>query len=112
MWDGILAGAGVATITGGTALVALHWAYDKGNQTFFVVFLGGMTLRLIFVVALSALVISFTEVHRNSFIVSLLVVYLLFLGLEIYYALIKNAANADAESREKGQKSKSQGYYH
>jgi len=95
MWDGVLAGSAVATLTGGLALVALHWSYNRGNQAFMVVFMGGMIVRLVAVAALSALVLSFTSIHPMSYVVSLIVVYLLFLGLEIFYALLKNAEKAD-----------------
>ncbi len=95
MWDGVLAGSAVATLTGGLALVALRWSYGRGNQAFMVAFLAGMLVRLVLVAVLSALVLSFTKIHKTSYIVSLIVVYLLFLGLEIFYALVKNAERAD-----------------
>lgn len=95
MWDGVLAGSAVATLTGGLALVALRWSYNRGNQVFMVAFMGGMIVRLVIVAALSALVLSFTAIDPISYVVSLIVVYLLFLGLEIFYALLKNAEKAD-----------------
>ena len=99
MWDGILAGSAVSACLGILGLGALHWAYDKGNQLFMLAFMGGMVGRLVLAVAISALVLSFTSVHRTGYIVSMLVVYLLFLGCEIFYALSKNAAKSDADIR-------------
>jgi hypothetical protein len=104
MWDGILAGVAVSTLTGGMALGVLHWSYDRGNQVFMVAFMGGMLVRLVLVIALSALILSFTAVDKVSYIASLLVVYLLFLGLEIYYALIKNAVKADTREKAENEK--------
>ena len=95
MWDGVLAGSAVATLTGGLALVALRWSYNRGNQAFMVAFLGGMVVRLVAGAALSVLVLSFTAINPVSYAVSLIVVYLLFLGLEIFYALLKKAEKAD-----------------
>ncbi len=97
MWDGILAGAAVSGCLGLLSLGALHWAYDKGNQLFMLAFMGGMVVRLLLTVAISALILSFTSVQRTEYVVAMLVVYLLFLFCEVFYALSKNTAKAAAD---------------
>ncbi len=90
-WDGIALGVAVGALTGCLALLALRWSDGKGHQVFMTAFMGGMLVRLLLIAAASAYVLSFTDTHAASYIVAMLGTYLLFLGLEVYYALAKNA---------------------
>ena len=95
--DGIILGLLVGASTGCIALFALRWAHDKGNQAFLMAFMGGMVIRLLLVAVASVVILSFTDTHVQSYIVSMLITYLVFLGLEIYYALAKNAQRKRAD---------------
>ncbi len=101
--DGMILGLLVGSSTGCIALLALRWAYAKGNQEFMMAFMGGMVVRLLIVAVASFVILSSTDTHLQSYIVSMLVTYLFFLGLEVYYAIAKNALHkrADLENSEK-----------
>ncbi len=90
-WDGIGLGIAVGALTGCLALLALRWSEGKGHQAFMMAFMGGMLIRLLLVAVASVVVLSFTDTHAPSYIIAMLCTYLLFLGIEIYYALSKNA---------------------
>lgn len=96
-WDGIVLGVLVGAVTGCLALLALRWSHDKGNEAFLMAFMGGMVIRLLLVAVASVIILSFTDTHVQSYIVSMLVTYLVFLGLEIFYALAKNAQRKRAD---------------
>ncbi len=96
-FDGIILGLLVGACTGCIALFALRWAHDKGNQAFMMVFMGGMVVRLLIVAVASFVILSSTDTHPQSYIVSMLVTYLVFLGIEIYYAIAKNALQKRAD---------------
>ncbi len=96
-WEGVALGAAVGSLTGCLALWALRWSDGKGHQVFMTAFMGGMLIRLLLIAAASAYVLSFTDTHAPSYIVAMLGAYLLFLGIEIYYALAKNAQRKQAE---------------
>lgn len=98
-WDGTILGLLVGASTGCLALLALRWSHDKGNQAFLMAFMGGMVIRLLLVAVASVVILSFTDTHVQSYIVSMLVTYLVFLGLEIYYALAKNAERKRADMK-------------
>ena len=89
--DGMILGLLVGSSTGCIALLALRWAYAKGNQAFMMAFMGGMVVRLLIVAVASFVILSSTDTHPQSYVVSMLVTYLFFLGLEVYYAIAKNA---------------------
>lgn len=99
-WDGIAIGVAVGALTGCLALLALRWSDGKGHQVFMTAFMGGMLIRLLLIAAASAYVLSFTDTHAPSYIVAMLGAYLLFLGIEIYYALAKNAQRKRADVEE------------
>ena len=101
--DGIILGLLVGAITGCIALLALRWAYAKGSQAFMMAFMGGMVVRLLIVAVASFVILSSTDTHPQSYVVSMLVAYLFFLGLEIYYAIAKNSLQkrADLENLKK-----------
>ncbi len=103
MLDGVMIGLLVGASTGCIALLALRWAYAKGNQAFMMAFMGGMVVRLLLVAVTSFVILSSTDTHPQSYTVSMLVAYLFFLGLEVYYAIAKNALHkrADLESSKK-----------
>ena len=98
-WDGVIAGLAVAGINGAIALAAVRWGLQQGMQVFMVVFFGGMTLRLILVAVASILLLKLTAVHPASYIVALIVAYLLFLLLEVLYVL-KHKADKSASQEQ------------
>ena len=95
--DGMILGLLVGSSTGCIALLALRWAYAKGNQAFMMAFMGGMVVRLLIVAVASFVILSSTDTHPQSYVVSMLVAYLFFLGLEIYYAIAKNSLQKRAD---------------
>lgn len=101
--DGIILGLLVGASTGCIALLALRWSYAKGNQAFMMAFMGGMVVRLLTVALASFVILSSTDTHRQSYVISMLITYLFFLGLEVYYAITKNALQkrADLENSKK-----------
>ena len=96
--DSMILGLLVGASTGCIALLALRWAYAKGNQTFMMAFMGGIVVRLLIVAVASFVILSSTDTHPHSYIISMLVAYLFFLGLEVYYAIVKNASHKRADS--------------
>jgi hypothetical protein len=58
------------------ALYSLTWAFDKPNNTFFSVVLGGMGIRFVFLGAALFFVWKFTQVPFLAFVVSLVGFYL------------------------------------
>ena len=101
--DGIIFGLSVGASTGCIALLVLRWSYAKGNQAFMMAFMGGMVVRLLTVALASFVILSSTDTHPQSYVISMLIAYLFFLGLEIYYAIAKNALQkrADLENSKK-----------
>ena len=98
-WDGVIAGLIVAGINGAIALAAVHWGLRKGMQVFMIAFFGGMTLRLMLVAVASVVVLKLTTVHPASYIVALVVSYLLFLLLEVLYVLKNKTEKLSPESK-------------
>ncbi len=66
-------------------------------------FMGGMVVRLLTVALASFVILSSTDTNPQSYVISMLIAYLFFLGLEIYYAIAKNALQkrADLENSKK-----------
>jgi len=65
------------------AVFSLTWAFDKPNNTFFSVVLGGMGIRFLFLGAAIFFVWKFTDVPFTAFIISLVGFYLALQMVEI-----------------------------
>lgn len=87
MWDGIVWGAGIAAFNGVGTLLVVRWSMDKGNAAFMMAILGGMFVRLLLIGGASILVLKFAGVDPVWYLASLVVLFLVFLGLEILMVL-------------------------
>jgi hypothetical protein len=110
MWEGILLGAGVAGLNGALLWIFLRRALASQGQTFALAVLGGMGVRLLLVLALSAAVIKLTQANLVAYLSSLLLCYFALQIVEIAVVLRRRnqerraamGENRDEKSREKG----------
>ncbi len=67
------------------AFYSIKWAFDKPNNTFFAVVLGGMGIRFVFLLAALFFVWEYDLVPVSGFIVSLIGFYLTLQVFEVRY---------------------------
>ncbi len=90
MWEGIALGCLVGGGTGATTLLFLRWGLSKSFQMMLSIFMCGMLLRLIVVALVTILVLTQTTIPPGPYVGSMVVLYLIFLGLEITFILRQN----------------------
>jgi hypothetical protein len=81
----VAAGAALGTVNVMLGYIAIRYSFDKSHSTFLKAVLGGMGLRLLFMLgAFTALIVGF-GVQAMALTVSLLGFYAVFMVLEIVY---------------------------
>jgi hypothetical protein len=81
----VLIGLGLSTINGVAGYLSLEYSYEKGDNTFLKVVLGGMGIRMITMLGVLALLIKFAVVPVVPLLIALLSSYVLYLILEVRY---------------------------
>jgi len=81
---GVLCGAGLSILNALAGYLALEYAFDKSYSTFVKFVLGGMGLRLMFLLGVLVVLIVLAHVHAVALTVSTVSLYLVFLILEIF----------------------------
>ena len=81
----VAAGAGLSTVNVMLGYIAIRYSFDKSHTTFLKAVLGGMGLRLLFMLgAFTALIAGF-GLHPMALTISLLGFYAVFMILEIVF---------------------------
>ncbi len=83
--ESVLVAAVISIINVLFGYAAIEYAYEKPNETFLKVILGSMSLRLAILAGLVLMLINWFGFHSLGLMISLLVFYVVNLGLEIYY---------------------------
>ena len=89
-WEGLACGVGLALVNGIIAWASIQWTWSRRTQLFIKVFLGGMVLRLIIVVAASAILLTLTPIDPGYFVAGLAATYILVQILEVVAVLRRN----------------------
>ena len=90
MWEGISYGCLVGGGTGATPLLFLRWGLNKSFQIMLSVFMCGMLLRLIVIALVTSFILTQTSIPREPYVGSMIISYLVFLGIEIVFILRQN----------------------
>jgi hypothetical protein len=100
---GVVLGAGLSTLNVFLGYLAIELSFGKSYTVFLRTVLGGMGIRLVFMLALLAALITVFQVQAAALTISLLGFYVVFLLLEVLFiqrkVTAKNANNPDAQSR-------------
>jgi hypothetical protein len=71
--------------------ISIKIAKDKPTKTFMKIILGGLTIRLLFILGMILIALNFLDINRNSFIFSIFIFYIIYLIIEILHLnLTKN----------------------
>jgi hypothetical protein len=81
----VLFGAALGIMNGLAGYLALEYAFDKSYSTFIKFVLGGMGLRLMFLLGVMVVLILLVRIHAVALTVSTITMYTVFLVLEIIY---------------------------
>lgn len=91
---GAAIGATLSTLNVVAGYITIEYAVTKSHSTFLKAVLGGMGVRMVVMLGFVVLLVKVVGVHTVAFTVSLLVCYVVFLGIEIFFIqrklLIKN----------------------
>lgn len=79
------AGAALSTVNVLLGYLTIEWSFGKSYSTFLKAVLGGMGVRMLFMVGVTALLILFFRVHALALTVSLLGFYGVYMVLEILF---------------------------
>lgn len=72
------------------AIITFNYAKDKSNQQFLLLFVGGMTIRMMFVLFAILLIFLLLNIDEASFIFVFFVLYIFFLVTEIVFYKKRN----------------------
>ena len=75
---------GMSTLNYLGAILLLSYGIKKESQKFLLIVLGGMTLRMFFMLILIILAILFLKINQYYFIFTVFILYFLYLAAEIY----------------------------
>jgi len=81
----VAAGAALSTVNVMLGYMAIRYSFDRSHTTFLKAVLGGMGLRLFFMLGAFIALIAGFGMHPVALTVSLLGFYTVFMGLEIVY---------------------------
>jgi hypothetical protein len=81
----VLCGAALSILNALAGYLALEYAFDKSYSTFLKFVLGGMGVRLTFLLGVMIVLIVLANVHAVALTVSTVTLYFVFLILEIVY---------------------------
>jgi hypothetical protein len=81
----VLFGAALSIVNALMGFLALEYAFDKSYSTFLKFVLGGMGVRLLFLLGVMLVLILLVQVHSVALTVSTIAMYMVFLILEIIY---------------------------
>ncbi len=90
IWAGLACGIGLALVNGAIAWLSIRCTWNSRPQLFVKVFLGGMALRLVLMVAASAILLLVTPIHPGYFVAGLGTTYILVLIVEIAAVVRRN----------------------
>ena len=83
--------------------MSLQWAFDKSLKVFLAVTLGGMFFRFLLLGLVLFLVMRFTQMHFNSFLISLLGFFFILQFFEIRYINKELTKGKESKSVSTGQ---------
>lgn len=89
----VLLGAALSVVNALAGYLALEYAFDKSYSTFLKYVLGGMGLRLTFLLGVMVVLIVLVKVHPVALTISTVTLYMVFLILEIVYLQYKVAVS-------------------
>ena len=81
----ILFGYGAAMINIMGGFFSLKWSFKKSVKIFYLIVIGGMMARFLFIGACLGFVWFYTDLHRMAFVASLMAFYLILQFFEIRY---------------------------
>ena len=97
-WEGLACGVGLALVNGLIAWWSIHWTWSRRPQLFIKVFLGGMAVRFITVVAASAALLLLTPIDPGYFMGGLVASYILIQIVEVVAVLRRNERDRTGEA--------------
>jgi hypothetical protein len=97
MWEGIIAGFGVAGLHAAVAWMATRWGLRQSDKVLAMVVMVGMFARLVLIAAVSVVIMKFTEVPLGWYVGALIVGFLVFQFMEGYALLQKREATVEEE---------------
>jgi hypothetical protein len=80
----MLAGAGIAYGNAIIGFAIVSWGFKRSHRDFFLSFFGGMILRFLLIFVLLFVLIGSLKVNIFTLLATLMSLYFLFLGLEIF----------------------------
>ena len=90
---GALIGAALSTLNVMLGYLAIEYAYEKSSTVFLRTVMGGMGLRLLFMLGSMTVLILLCRVHTAALTVSVLGFYVIFLVLEVLFLQRKVLVN-------------------
>ena len=97
MWEGIIAGFGVAGLHAAAAWVAIRWGMRQSEKVLAMVVMVGMLARLMLIAVVSVVIMKFTEVPLGWYVGALIVGFLAFQFMEGYALLNRREDAAEEE---------------
>jgi hypothetical protein len=80
-----ISGAVVMTVNVLLGYAAIEYSYGKSTTVFFQYVLGGMGVRMLFMASAVVVFIRLLHLHIGALMTSMVVLYIIFLTLEIFY---------------------------